>query len=76
MIRYSTYFRAFNRNMDNQYWQYNQGYLGENILRSIKGASRLVIAGNSLGLERWDDQKYSYTDEYVAFVEEAIADLR
>ncbi len=76
MIRYRSYFRAYNRNMDNQLWQYYQGFLGENIPRSIKGASRGVIAGNSVGLELWESQKYSYTDEYVAFVEEAIADLR
>ncbi len=76
MIRYRTYFRAYNRNMDNQLWQYNQGFLGENIPRSIIGGSRGVIAGNSVGLELWESQKYSYTDEYVAFVEEAIADLR
>ena len=73
-LRYSAYFRAYNRNMDNQLWQYNQGFLGENIPRSIKGGARARIAGNSLGLELWEIQKYSYTDEYVAFVEEAIAD--
>ena len=61
--------------MDNQLWQYNQGFLRENIPRSIKGGARARIAGNSQGLELWDIQKYSYTDEYVAFVEEAIADL-
>ena len=74
-LRYSAYFRAYNRNMDNQLWQYNQGFLGENIPRSIKGGARVRIAGNSQGLELWEIQKYSYTDEYVAFVEEAIADL-
>ena len=50
--------------------------LGENIPRSIKGAVRDVIAGHELGIETWEMQKYSYTAEYVAFVEEAIADLR
>ncbi len=43
MIRYDARMRAFNRNQDNNLWQYNQGYLGENIPRSIKGAVRSVI---------------------------------
>lgn len=76
LIRYERFFRAFNRNQDNNLWQYNQGYLGENIPRSIKGAVRDVFAGHELGIETWEMQKFSYTAEYVAFVEEAIADLR
>ncbi len=76
VVRYRSYFRSYNRNMDNQLWQYNQGFLGENIPRSVRGGAREVIAGNSYGLKYWDRQKFSYTDEYVSFVEEAIADLR
>ena len=76
MIRYDARMRAFNRNQDNNLWQYNQGYLGENIPRSIKGAVRSVIGESELAISTWDGQKYSYTEEYVAFVDEAIADLR
>ncbi len=76
LIRYETYFRAGNRNQDNNLWQYNQGFLGENTPRSIRGYVRFVIGGSQIGIATWDSQKYSYTDEYVAFVEEAIADLR
>ena len=76
LIRYERFFRAFNRNQDNNLWQYNEGYLGENIPRSIRGAVRAVIAGHELGMATWEVQKYSYTAEYVAFVEDAIADLR
>ncbi len=76
MIRYRTYFRSGNRNQDNNLWQYNQGFLGENIPRSIRGFARAVIGGSEIGITTWDSQKYSYTDEYVAFIEEAIADLR
>jgi len=75
-IRYETYFRAFNRNQDNNLWQYSQGYLGENIPRSIKSAVRAVVGGHTLGIETWDRQKHSYTDEYIAFVDATIADLR
>ena len=76
MIRYRTYFRSGNRNQDNNLWQYNQGFLGENIPRSIRGFARAVIGGSEIGITTWDSQKYSYTDEYVPFVEDAIADLR
>jgi hypothetical protein len=76
LIRYERFFRAFNRNQDNNLWQYNEGYLEDNIPRSIKGAVRAVIAGHELGIATWELQKYSYTEEYVAFVEDAIIDLR
>ena len=76
MIRYDARMRAFNRNQDNNLWQYNQGYLGENIPASIKGGVRAVIGRTELGISTWDRQKYSYTEEYVIFVDEAIADLR
>ncbi len=76
LIRYDARMRAFNRNQDNNLWQYNQGYLGDNIPRSVRGGVRGVIGGSKLGIATWDEQKYSYTDEYAAFVEEAIKDLR
>jgi len=76
MNRYRSHFRSGMRNQDNNLWQYNQGFLGENIPRSIRGFARTVIGGSEIGIKTWDSQKYSYTDEYVAFVEEAIADLR
>jgi hypothetical protein len=75
-VRYVTYFRAFNRNQDNNLWQYNQGLLTGNTPRSVRGAVRAVVGGHRLGIETWDGQKLAYTDEYVAFVEEAISDLR
>ncbi len=76
MRRYVAFLRGFNRNMDNQLWQHNEGLLGENIPRSIRGAVREVIGSHKLSIEVWDDQKYGFTDEYVEFVEEAISDLR
>ena len=76
MARYSAYFRSGNRNQDNNLWQYNEGFLGENTPRSIRGFARAAIGGSEMGITTWDSQKYSYTDEYVDFVEDAIADLR
>ncbi len=31
MIRFELWLRAFNRNMDNQLWQYSRGFLGANM---------------------------------------------
>jgi hypothetical protein len=76
LVRYQHHFRSFNRNMDNQLWQYNHGFLGENIPYSIRRAVRIVIAGNELGIAAWDESKRIYTGDYVAFVDDAIADLR
>ncbi len=53
MIRYATIFRAGNRNQDNNLWQYNQGFLGENTPRSIRGFARNVIGGTKLGMTTW-----------------------
>ena len=76
LVRYEHIFRSFNRNMDNQLWQYNHGFLGENIPYSIRRAVRNVIAGNELGIAAWDETKRIYSGDYVAFVDDAIADLR
>lgn len=73
--RYETYFRAFNRNMDNQLWQFHRGFLSQNIPRSVRDAVREVIAGNRLSLDLWEKTKSSYTDEYIGFVDAALADL-
>jgi hypothetical protein len=75
-IRYEYVFRSFNRNWDTQLWQYNHGFLGENIPYSIRRAVRIEIAGNKLGIAAWDESKRIYTGDYIAFVDDAIADLR
>jgi len=76
MLRYRTYLRAFLRNQDNAYWQFRQGLLDENIPRSIRYGVREVIGKRKIGIEVWDGQKSTYTDEFVKFVDETIADLR
>jgi hypothetical protein len=70
--RYSAYFRSFNRNMDNQVWQYCAGFLGENIPRSVAGAVQVVMGGNDRALSLWEQTKHSFTDEYIDFVEAAL----
>lgn len=75
-FRYSNWMRAFNRNMDNQLWQYNRGFLGENIPRSMRIAVREVIGASEIGIQEWDRHKLQFSDEYIEFVDNAIADLR
>ncbi len=71
--RYEPYFRAFNRNMDNQLWQFNRGFLGDNIPRSVGNAVQGVIGGSQLGIELWQRMKLQFTDEYIAFVDSVLA---
>ena len=71
--RYDGFFRAFNRNMDNQLWQFDRGLLGDNIPRSVANAVGAVIAGNSLAQEHWARMKVQYTDRYIAFVDSVMA---
>jgi hypothetical protein len=76
LYRHSYWLRGFNRNMDNQLWQYNRGFLEENIPRSMRIAVRGVVGGSEIAMEFWDQYKLQFTDDYIAFVDEAIADLR
>ena len=34
-----------------------------------------VIGGNRMSIDLWEQTKQGYTDDYIAFVDEAIADL-
>jgi len=76
MGRYEPWVRGLNRNLDNQLWQWRRGLLDDNIPRSIRDAVRGNLGVSPVAIGTWDRQKVSYTDDYVAFVEEAIADLR
>jgi hypothetical protein len=75
VVRYRTYVRGFLRNQDNAYWQYNQGLLGENTPDSIRAAVTAVIVKPRIGREIWETQKYTYTPEFVRFVESVFEDL-
>jgi hypothetical protein len=71
--RFTHYLRAFNRNQDNQLWQYRQGLLGENIPRSIRIAVRAELAPRPLAREIWASTKDLYTDDYIEMVDEILA---
>ena len=71
--RYEPYFRAFNRNMDNQLWQFNHGFLGANIPRSVGNGVQAVIGGSQLGIELWQRMRIQFTDDYIAFVDSVLS---
>jgi len=75
-VRYRSLFRAFNRNFDNQLRQFSQGLLGENIPRSLKQAILDEIASSRVALDEWERTKFIYRDEYVEFVDAALAGRR
>jgi len=70
------YFRSCLVDMNNNYWQHDHGFLGDEIPRSVSDIGKRLIGRGEIGLELWDQYKSEYTDEFVAFVEEAVADLR
>jgi len=72
--RYSHLFRALNRNWDNQLRQYREGFLDDNIPRSVRRAVIREIASTNLARELWEQTKQIYSDEYIAFVDGILAE--
>jgi hypothetical protein len=71
-MRYRHFLRGLNRAQDNQYRQYRAGLLGEDVSRSIRSAVRGYIAESPLARERWEQVKYSYSDDYIALVDSVV----
>lgn len=72
--RYGHLFRALNRNWDNQLRQYREGFLDDNIPRSVRSAVNTEIVAVELARELWAQTKQSYSDEYIAFVDGILAE--
>ena len=73
IMRYRGSFRAANRNQDNVLQQYYAGMLSSNSPRSIRLFVASQVASTRHAREAWEAQKISYSDEYIALVEEVIA---
>ncbi len=71
-VRYTSLFRAFNRNWDNQLRQFNQGFLAANIPRSLRGAILEEIGSSELARMEWERTKDTYSDEYIEFVDSVL----
>lgn len=73
--RYTHLFRAFHRNWDNQLRQFREGYLEDNIPRSIRSGVRAELAGIAVATELWERTKLIYSDDYIEFVDTVLAEL-
>ena len=74
--RYTRYFIAVMRVLDNQLWQYSRGFLGTNTPQSVAGAVRVELGRSDLSMTVWDRVEVAFSDEFIAFVDEAISDQR
>ncbi len=54
---------------------YVMPYVEGETLRDRIDREKQLPVDNALGIDEWERQKLGYTDEYIAFVDEAIADL-
>jgi hypothetical protein len=70
-IRYQNHLRASLRNQQNNYMQYQDGFLRDYIPRATELAI-LNILSDEIALEYWDNNKYSYSDEFIELVDQAI----
>ena len=75
-FRYKRYLRSIHRNQENVLWQYNQGLLQDDTPRIIIETVRKQLGYGPYAMKVWDDTKKDYTEEYSAYVDLAIADLR
>ena len=72
--RYNHFLRGFHRNLDNQLRQYREGFLADNIPRSLHGAIMAEIVPMEVAREQWGRTKGSFSDEYVDFVDSLLAE--
>jgi hypothetical protein len=75
-VRFVSFFRAFNRNQDNVLSQHREGMLGDNTPRSVADYACDFIKASDEHIEARKSTKVSYTDPYVAFIEEALTECR
>jgi len=73
-VRFTAYLRAFNRNQDNILRQYREGLLGEEVAHSLRDAVRAELAQKAIAREIWENTKAGYTEEYVALVDDVVAE--
>lgn len=72
--RYNHFLRGFHRNLDNQLRQYREGFLADNIPRSVTGALMGEVVPIAAAREHWERTKGSFSDEYNVFVDSILAE--
>jgi len=71
-IRYESYLRAVFRNQENNFLQFQQGMLGENIPRNTQAVVRGILANDAVAAAWWNGMKVSFSDEFVEFVDDIV----
>ena len=74
--RYNHFLRGLHRNLDNQLRQHREGFLADNIPRSVKVALIGEIVSIEAARDQWERTKGSFSDEYIAFVEAILAETQ
>ncbi len=72
-VRYVFWLRASLRNQDNNIQQYNHGLLPDHIPRAAAGTIRLIVEHSPVSREWWERNKFSFSDEFISFAENALA---
>lgn len=72
--RFNHFHRGLHRNFDNQLRQYREGYLADNIPRSVRIGLLTELVSIDIAIEQWERTKGSFSDEYIAFVDAVLAE--
>ena len=67
--RYRHFLRGLHRNLDNQLRQHREGFLPDNIPRSVRGAILSIIVPTEVARQEWERNRETFSDEYIAFVD-------
>jgi len=73
-IRYQNWLRAVFRSQDNNFQQYKQGLLGEHIPRALAETARDAVVNDPVGRDFWEQSKRMFSDDYIEFVDQLIAE--
>jgi len=72
--RYISFLRGLHRNWDNQLRQYREGFLAEDIPRSVRGAILFEIVPIEEARREWERTRDTFSDEYIVFVDAILAE--
>jgi len=71
---YTHFLRGLHRNLDNQLRQHREGFLADNIPRSVRGAIMHEIASNDVARQEWERTRDTFSKEYAAFVDSILVE--
>jgi len=72
--RYVHLIRGLHRNWDNQLRQYREGFLADNIPRSVRAAITYELVPIEVARQEWERTRGAFSKEYGAFVDSILAE--